>query len=275
MTSKQPEFEFLISTMNRTDLDFLDPMFKNLSSQDFHVLIINQTTKDKLLNSDSKNIRVINDFERHLSRSRNLGIKNSIGKICFIADDDLEYLPNTLDVVRQAYETYSDAAMISFQYLRENNKTFKKYKDKGGYQQDLLHKQVLTSMEITFHSKRINEKNIGFNPVFSFGGRFHWFEEQVFRDDIVRAGLKIAFQPTPIVKHYGKTSVPKEGGREYTQGIVAQKYLVHNNLIYLWIIRYIWILLNRKSIRFSEIFKTWQYGVEAVRDYKSWSKRQN
>lgn len=275
MASKQPEFEFLISTMDRTDLGFLKSMFKNIDSQHYHILIINQTTEDKLLKSDRENIRVINDFERHLSRSRNLGIKNSIGEICIIADDDVEYLPNILDTIRDGYASYPEAAMISFQYLRENNKTFKKYKEKGGYQHNLLHKQVLTSMEITFKSKKINEYNLGFNPVFSFGGRFHWFEEQVFRDDIVRAGLKIAFVPKPIVKHYGKTSVPKEGSREYTQGIVAQKYLVHKNLIYLWIIRYIWILLKRKSIKYSEIFKTWQYGVEAVRDYKLRSKRQN
>jgi len=273
MNKEPPEFEFLISTMNRTNMDFLNPMFKHYNIDDLHILIINQTSQDKTLQSSQKNIRVINDFERHLARSRNIGIRNSIGKICFIADDDVEYLPETLEIVRQAYKDYPEAAMISFQYVRENNKTFKAYKEKAGYQHHLLHKQVLTSMEITFHSQKINAKNVGFNPVFSFGGRFHWFEEQVFRDDIVRAGLKIAFVPKPIVKHYGKTSVPKEGSREYTQGIVAQKYLVHKNLIYLWIVRYIWILLKRKSINFSEIGKTWTYGTEAVRDYKIWHKR--
>jgi GT2 family glycosyltransferase len=259
--------------MNRTSLDFLKSIFKYYRLQDLHILIINQTTKGNELYSENDDIRVINDYEKGLSRSRNLGIRNAIGEICLIADDDVEYLPDTIDTVRQAYKDYPDAAMISFQYLRENNKTFKKYKEKGGYQHHLLHKQVLTSMEITFNSKRINNKNVGFNTVFSFGGRFHWFEEQVFRDDIVRAGLKIAFVPKPIVKHYGKTSVPKEGSKKYTQGLVAQKYLVHKNLIYIWIVRYIWILLKRKSINISEIGKTWRYGTEAVRDYKDWSKR--
>jgi len=275
MSNYIPEFEFLVSTMNRTDLSFLQPMFKNMGSEKFNILVINQTTKDEILESTEENIRVINDFEKHLGRSRNIGIKNSIGEICFIADDDVEYLPDTLEIVRKAYRDYPEAAMISFQYLRENNKTFKSYKTKGGYQQDLLHKQSLTSMEITIKPELLRSKEVGFNPVFSFGGRFQWFEEQVFRDDIVRAGLKIAYVPMPFVKHYGRTSVPKEGSKEYTQGIVGQKYLVHEKLIYLWIVRYIWILLRRKSIRPSEIFKTWNYAKEAVRDYKIWDKRQN
>ena len=272
--NKKPDIEFLISTMNRSDLRFLDHMFQHHNLNELKILIINQTTKDNILESDNENIRVVNAFEKGLSRSRNLAIKHAIGEICFIADDDIEYLPEAIDVVTKAYQDYPDSALISFQYLRENNKTFKSYKKEGGYQHHLLHKQSVTSMEMTFNSKKIKEKGLGFNTIFSFGERFHWFEEGVFRDDIVRAGLKVAFVPKPIVKHYGKTSVPEENSKEYTQAITAQKYLQYKNLIYLWIIRYIWLLLKRKVIKFSQIPLIWTYGVTAVQDYKRLSSKQ-
>ena len=90
----------------------------------------------------------------------------------------------------------------------------------------------------------------------------------------LRAGLKVAFVPKPIVKHYGQTSVPEEDSKEYTQALTAQKYLQHKNLIYLWLMRYIWLLLKRKVINFSQISQIWTYGVTAVQDYKKLSSKQ-
>ena len=185
--NKEIEIEFLISTMNRSDFGFLEHMFPHHDLKDLNLLIINQTTRDNILETKNKNIRVVNAFEKGLSRSRNLAIKHAKGKICFIADDDIEYLPTAIDVVKKAYEDFPDAALISFQYLREDNKIFKSYKKESGYQNHLLHKQSLTSMEITFNSKKVKEKNLGFNTIFSFGERFHWFEEGVFRDDIIES----------------------------------------------------------------------------------------
>jgi glycosyltransferase involved in cell wall biosynthesis len=268
MPSKAPEFEFLISTMNRTGLSFLEPMFKHLNGQDFNVLIINQTTKDKLLHSELANVRVINDFERHLTRSRNLAIENCIGKICLIADDDVEYLPDTLETVKKAYMDFSDAALISFQYIRENNKTCKIYKENSGYQHDLLHKQNLSSIEISFKPSLLKAKNIKFNLLFGIGAVFSSCEEQVLRDDIAKAGLKIAYVPKPIVKHFGETSTAGENSKAYTKAIVAQKYLNHKNLIYIWLLRYILVLWKRKVIRSTQVKEFWKYGIEAVKDYK-------
>ena len=88
---KSREFEILIATMNRTSLDFLSTMFINVNLHNYNVLIINQTSKDQLLQSETKKIRVINSFEKGLSKSRNLAIKNSIKDICLVADDDVVF----------------------------------------------------------------------------------------------------------------------------------------------------------------------------------------
>ena len=66
-------------------------MFANNTLEDYRILIINQTTKDNLLESELTNVRVINSFEKGLSKSRNLAIRNAMGDICLIADDDITY----------------------------------------------------------------------------------------------------------------------------------------------------------------------------------------
>jgi len=269
LNTKHPKIEFLVSTMDRTDLDFLKAVFVNFDLNELNILIVNQTSEDKILKSSLPNIRVVNSFEKGLSKSRNLALQHADADIALFSDDDTEYLPDVLETVQDAYRFFPKAALISFQYLRENGEISKIYQNEPGYQTHKLHKQSLSSIEISIRPSLIKERGILFNTCFGLGERFICGEEQVFRDDIVRQNLNVAYVPEPIVKHMGKTSVPPEHSKAYTQAIVAQKYLLHNNLIYLWLIRYIWQLISRKVISFSEIGKIWHYGKTAVRDYKA------
>lgn len=260
--------------MNRSDFVFLDKMFLHHNLNELKILIINQTTKDNILKSKNDNIRVVNAFEKGLSRSRNLAIKHTIGEICFIADDDIEYLPEAIDVVTKAYQDYPESALISFQFLNERQKPSKIYQKHSGYQHHLLHRQALSSIELTIKPKIIKNKKLSFNTCFGLGAQFKSGEEAVFRDDLVRAGLKVAYVPKSIVVHFGKTSVDTEGSKKYTKALTATKYLQHKNFIYLWLIRYIWLLLKRKSISIFQISKIWTYGVTAVQDYKRLCSKQ-
>ncbi len=267
--SKPYKVEFLISTMYRTDLAFLNPMFKQLDLNDLNLLIINQTTKDRILSSQSDRIRVFNSFDRGLSKSRNLALQHTNADIAIIADDDIEYQSNTFRIIDKAYQMFPDAALISFQYLRENGQVGKIYQKESCYQNAKLHKQSLSSIEISCRPKLLRQYAVTFNTCFGLGARFACGEEQVLRDDIIRHGLKVAYVAEPLAKHFGETSTPLENSEAYTEAIVAQKYLQHKNLIYLWLIRYIWKLIARKVIAFSEIGKIWNYGNKAIRDYKA------
>ena len=269
MNSKTPKIEFLVSTMNQTDFNFLKSMFINFDLNALHILVINQTTPDKLLESSRSNIRVVNSFETGLCKSRNLALQHADADIVLFSDDDTEYLSDALQTVQDAYLSFPEAAFISFQYLRENGEIHKIYQNQSGYQNSKLHKQSLSSIEISVRPNLIKEHNITFNNCFGLGERFVCGEEQVFRDDVARNNLKVAYVARPIVKHMGKTSVPPEHSKAYTQALVAQKYLQHNNLIYLWLIRYIWKLISRKVIGLSEIGNIWHYGKTAIRDYKA------
>lgn len=268
MKTRKPTVEFLISTMYRIDFGFLNSIFKHYNLEDLRVLVINQTTEDKQLHSKSDNIRVINSFERGLSKSRNLALENAIGDICCIADDDIEYLPDAVDNVLQAYQDYPEAAFISFQFLDRYGKGYIKYQNESKIQNNLLHKQHLHSIEITLKPKILRKRQIKFNTCFGIGATFSCGEEEVLRDDIVRENLQVVFVKKPIVKHMDEASVAVEGSKEYTQAITALKYRLHKNLIYLWLLRYIWLLLRQKFIKFSQVKQIWKYGVDAVKAYK-------
>ncbi len=244
-------------------------MFVNFDLNTLNILIVNQTSKDKILASDKSNIRVVNSFERGLSKSRNLALQHADADIVLFSDDDTEYLSGALQNVRDAYQSFPEAALISFQYLRENGELSKIYHKDSGYQNTKLHKQSLSSIEVSVRPDLINTNKISFNTCFGLGERFVCGEEQVFRDDVVRKNLKVAYVAKPIVKHFGSTSVPPEHSKAYTEALVAQKYLQHNKLTYLWLIRYIYKLISRKVIRFSEIGNIWRYGKTAIRDCKA------
>lgn len=273
LNTKRPKVEFLVSTMNRTDLGFLDVMFENFDLNLIHILIINQTSKHKILTSNQNNIRVINSYEKGLSKSRNLALNHALGEICFIADDDIQYLPDAIDIVVSAYQDYPQAVFISFQFLTKNGKVETLYQKKAGVQNTLLHKQHLHSIEITLKPDVLLRQGIQFHTCFGLGALFKSGEEIVLRDDLIRKKQRVVYVNTPIVKHLGQASVAKEGSREYTQAITAVKYRLHKNLIYLWLLRYIWLLLKRKVIKTSEIKQIWNYGVKAVSDYKRHCKR--
>ena len=63
--------------MNRSNFEFLQSMFLFSGFYNFNILIVNQTTKDTILKSDLDTIKVINVFEKGLSKNRNLALQNA------------------------------------------------------------------------------------------------------------------------------------------------------------------------------------------------------
>ena len=106
--------EVLIATMNRTSLSFIEKMFPHNKLENLSLLIINQTKLGHECVSNFENIRVINTYETGLSKSRNLAIKNAIGDICLIADDDVEYVKDFDEIVKEAYHHFKHASIILF-----------------------------------------------------------------------------------------------------------------------------------------------------------------
>jgi glycosyltransferase involved in cell wall biosynthesis len=224
---KKQDLEILVSTMNRNSLDFLIPMFPFCHFSDFSILIVNQTEENKLLVSDFPSIRVINSFEKGLSKSRNLALKNAIGKIVLIADDDVIYMNDFDTKIIQAYNQYDNKAVISFCIEKPNGLLFKKYSPNAKKNLSLMELFNVLSIEISLNKLILDKLGITFDENFGLGSEFQMGEEAVFLSDIKNKNQQIAFVPSVIAIHSEISSTEKIdfSKRYYVQGAFLTKVL--------------------------------------------------
>ena len=114
------DIQILISTINRTNFDFLKAMFVFSDFSNFNLLIINQTTPDKLLQSDFENVEVINSFDKGLSKSRNLALQKASKDLVILTDDDVVFQSSFEDFVLNAFNSNPNHDGFRFQYENEN-----------------------------------------------------------------------------------------------------------------------------------------------------------
>ena len=224
---KKQDLEILVSTMNRNSLDFLIPMFPFCHFSDFSILIVNQTEENKLLVSDFPSIRVINSFEKGLSKSRNLALKNVIGKIVLIADDDVIYMNDFDTKIIQAYNQYDNKAVISFCIEKPNGLLFKKYSPNAKKNLSLMELFNVLSIEISLNKLILDKLGITFDENFGLGSEFQMGEEAIFLSDIKEQNQQVAFVPSVIVIHSEISSTEKIdfSKRYYVQGAFLTKVL--------------------------------------------------
>ena len=260
--------EIIIATMNRDSLDFLIPMFPFAHFADFSILIVNQTHENAILTSDFPTVKVINSFEIGLSKSRNLGLKNSRGEILILADDDEVFEPDFIEtIVSNAYEQFPDAAVISFQIENENRKLFKKYpKQSQKFLKPLTLFSVM-SIEITINKAILETSRIEFDAHFGLGATFEMGEEAIFLMDLYRQQQQISFVPKVIASHKTQTTTDKVDflQRYYIQGAFLKRIGMSN-----WIFRVlqkVFYDVKQKKIRLKETPKAIQFAFNGRKKY--------
>jgi len=224
---KKQDLEILVSTMDRNSLDFLIPMFPFSHFSDFSILIINQTQEKKLLVSDFPSVRVINSFEKGLSKSRNLALKNALGKIVLIADDDVVYKKDFEVKIVQAYNQHKNKAVISFCIEKPNGLLFKKYLPSAKMNLGSLELFNVLSVEISINKSIFDALGVTFDENFGLGSTFEMGEEAVFLSDIKNKNQQIAFVPSVIATHPEISSTDKFdfAQRYYIQGAFLSRVL--------------------------------------------------
>ncbi|MFL9845766.1 glycosyltransferase family 2 protein [Flavobacterium rhizosphaerae] len=198
---KKSDIEILLSTMNRDSLDFLTPMFPFTHFTEFKILIINQTTQENILQSPYVNIRVINSFEKGLSKSRNLALANAGGKIALMTDDDVIFKEGFDETIYTAFNAFPDAALIKFCAAAFEGKLFRKYTRHAVKNMNAMQRLNTMSIEIALNVERVKQSGIIFNALFGLGSFFSMGEEPIFVNDLHKAGFQVSFVPKTIVTH--------------------------------------------------------------------------
>jgi glycosyltransferase involved in cell wall biosynthesis len=217
---KKEDVEILLATMNRNSLDFLIPMFPFSHFSNFSIVIINQTQIGNDLVSTFPSIRVINSYEKGLSKSRNLALENAKGKILLIADDDEVFLENFDSKMVEAYNKYPNSASITFEIEKEHGFKYRKYPVKETFLSNYLALFNCLSIEISLNKAVFNKLNISFDENFGLGSTFNMGEEAIFLVDIYNKKQQILFYPEVIAIHPSISTNDKLNFKEryYIQG---------------------------------------------------------
>jgi glycosyltransferase involved in cell wall biosynthesis len=196
--------EFLISTINRCDLSFLNEMFKNIKTRDFKVLVINQCIDIAVpkheLKHNTLSVRCISISGKGISKSRNTALKNSEGDTIVIGDDDVTYLSNSIEVIRDCFNKRSTDIGI-FQIKTPDGRAYKKYKAnpfKLSHQLDIMR---VSSIEIVARRNSILKNRCFFNENLGLGADYSSGEEVLFLNDCFKKKLVITYMPIPYVMH--------------------------------------------------------------------------
>lgn len=253
--------------MNRTTLDFLKSMFPFSQFSQFSILIVNQTQENLLLFSKYPNVRVINSFEKGLSRSRNLAVKNASKKICLIADDDVIYLPNFDNDIVNAFNIIGDASIVTFNHQRIGLDIPQK-KSKIIFRHSFKSIWNVSSIEIAFRLDRIKNNNIVFNEYFGLGSVFETAEEFLFLRSSIIHKLKIFYNPSVIVSHPKLSSGIDEGQNKLLFARAALFYKIKGKLAYLWLLKYLFFLLRNNYISKKECIEKFKMGISGIRKYE-------
>lgn len=220
--------QILMSTMNKSKISDLDLNNRNIFSD---ILIINQTN-DESVQEERNNIRMISVLGKGTSPSRNRALGESSGDICIWADDDIVYVKDYKEIVLSAFEKYKDADVITFQIKHPDDTPFKSNYMQKHRKHTLRTSLKCASIEIAFKREAVLNKNIKIDPEFGLGARYRIHDDVIFIADAVKAGLKVYYEPIPIVIH------PKESsGTIYNDFLVTSKgaafYRIFGNAGYL------------------------------------------
>lgn len=262
-------FEILISTMNRDSLDFLIPMFPFSHFSNFSILIVNQTQNQKLLISDYPNIRVINSEEKGLSKSRNAALKNAVGEIVLIADDDIVFQEGFNFKIINAYNEFKNAGAIKFCAIKSEGSLMKNYPSVSKKDSTILNILDTSSIEVTLNKKKAEIANIQFDEKFGLGSIFEIGEEAIFLSDLKKKGMQIAFVPEIIVKHEKSTSSAKENLIEkyYNQGALFTRIFSKNYIF--WIFVKLFFDLKQGKIKLSALKKLLKSAKKGHKEFES------
>jgi hypothetical protein len=116
-------------------------------------------------------------------------------EISLIADDDLVYLDNYVDIVKDTFYGNPTADIIIFNLIEnEPNRYIIKKKFKVGFNNYMR----FGAARIAFKTKSVTKSGITFNLHFGGGAEYSAGEDVLFLHDCLKKGLKILAVPIPI-----------------------------------------------------------------------------
>jgi glycosyltransferase involved in cell wall biosynthesis len=266
-TYTNSDIEILVATMHRDSLDFLIAMFPGRDLSKLNILIVNQTTEDKLLHSPFPSVRVVNSFERGLSKSRNLALQHAQGELCIIADDDVVYVNDFDIVIADAHNRNAEAGVICFKTITTSGQPY--YPDYPNTEKQIIAMQSLVpilSIEVTFKREVIG--GLSFNELFGLGARFEDAETLFFLRSALHKKVPVYYSPQYVVAHAPFSSSDDVASDRLIYARMAGYYKRFGALAYVYLIKFVFFLLRKKFIKPGQALQKYITGLKGINDYK-------
>lgn len=196
----------LIATMNESieqlysKIIMLPPHIDIVICHQITNLSIDSTEHKEHLESIRSNIKVLQRYEKGLSKSRNCALEYVKEGICLITDDDVAFMDDIYEKISHAYLENHNADIITFQIMTPEKIPFKQYSSKG-YSHTKKTLMRVASIEISFRVEKIHQKSLRFDEDFGLGSLYPTGEETIFLCDALDKHLNILYRPIPIVVH--------------------------------------------------------------------------
>jgi glycosyltransferase involved in cell wall biosynthesis len=134
-----------------------------------------------------------------LSRSRNFGIRQSSSEFCYLLDDDVLIIEDSLNSLIK-YLTYSSPDVSRFKAITPSGADFGHY-PAGPKKINLFDASKVNSIEICIKKELIINNNIYFDESFGLGTSQPSGEEFIFITDCQKNNLSISYYPLETVIH--------------------------------------------------------------------------
>ncbi|MGL5112590.1 MAG: glycosyltransferase, partial [Flavobacterium sp.] len=211
--------------------------------------------------------RVINSFEKGLSKSRNLGLRNAKGKLLVIADDDEVFQPHFADTIVAGHQQFPNSVAIGFQIENTKGKLFKRYASTVKSQLHSLDLFSVLSIEISINKAILDETKVTFEERFGLGAPFEMGEEAIFLMDLYRQKRQISFVPKVIAAHEENTTTDKVDflQRYYIQGAFLSRVQVQN--FGLRLLQKVFFDVKQNKLRLTDTPKAIQQALQGRHDF--------
>ena len=233
----RPQIEVLVCTYEGRILDLAERLPAPIPGVAY--LITHQTPSRRLFRVESlrarEDVRVMRFSDSGLSRNRNHCLRYAQGRLCLVADDDIEFLPGWHQKMEAGFAQHSDATFITFALQGHGDRLKRAYPAESTRHSVRSAFRVVSS-EIAFDLDRVRTLRVGFNEHLGIGTPVGLGEENVFLRDLMMKGAMGWFVPSTLVRNGPDTTgerIMANLGREQVFSIGAMAYCRRGGLSHL------------------------------------------
>lgn len=249
--------DILVATIKQNDLSIAARM--NIKG---NCIIANQANTVRY-NSDSS-VKMLTTDTKGVGINRNLGIMLSNADICVLADDDMVFKDDAMDIVQKAFKKLPEADIIIFNI---DDSTGAKHRINSKIKR-LRFYNVFNygAVRLAFRRNSILKANILFTLLFGGGCQYSNGEDSIFLGDAIKKGLKVYAYPASIATLQPSSSTWFRG--------YEKKFFMDKGAMYYCISNRFWRLLclqdaiRHKSLYRRKILASYNLMIKGARLFK-------